>query len=201
MYNFFNSNFIELIPQKRKSTSSIGGSSGLEWGSHLLIGDNTSDSVGLEDVGGGEPPPPKMIKKKRKDIPAEEKKICLWVLEDGTACGKTFTKFDSLKRHVSEAHKGVRPFSCSLCGKNYGRRDYLLRHLKSHNETDVSAGMSSSPPQIQMSSSRLMGSSSQMVRVTINSRRGPQWGFEYQYSRHSVTGPSVIGNIQLPDFH
>merc|ERR1711935_1110122 len=70
----------------------------------------------------------RVIKKKRKDIPAEEKKICLWVLDDGTACGKTFTKFDSLKRHVSEAHKGVRPFSRTLCGKNYGRRDYLLRH-------------------------------------------------------------------------
>ena len=36
-------------------------------------------------------------KKKRKDIPPEEKKICLWVMDDGTACGKTFTKFDSLK--------------------------------------------------------------------------------------------------------
>ena len=38
--------------------------------------------------------PARVIKKKRRDIPAEEKKICLWVLEDGTACGKTFTKFD-----------------------------------------------------------------------------------------------------------
>ena len=76
-------------------------------------------------------------KKKRRDIPAEEKKICLWVLEDGTACGKTFTKFDSLKRHVSEGHKNVRPFCCTLCGKTYGRRDYLLRHLRSHNETDL----------------------------------------------------------------
>ena len=83
----------------------------------------------------------RIVKKKRKDIPAEEKvtkrnillaqsrnlelifqKICLWVLDDGTACGKTFTKFDSLKRHVSEAHKGVRPYACTLCGKNYGRR-------------------------------------------------------------------------------
>ncbi|CAB4058516.1 KRAB [Lepeophtheirus salmonis] len=53
-------------------------------------------------------------KKKRKDIPAEEKKICLWVLEDGTACGKTFTKFDSLKRHVSEAHKGIRPYAYTV---------------------------------------------------------------------------------------
>jgi hypothetical protein len=76
-------------------------------------------------------------KKKRKDIPPEEKKICLWVMDDGTACGKTFTKFDSLKRHVSEAHKGQRPYSCTLCGKTYGRRDYLLRHLRSHNDAEV----------------------------------------------------------------
>ena len=95
----------------------------------------------------------KVIKKKRKDIPAEEKKICLWVLDDGTACGKTFTKFDSLKRHVSEAHKGVRPFACTLCGKNYGRRDYLLRHLKSHNEAEVSS----------ISAQRFLGSNNQVV--------------------------------------
>ena len=95
----------------------------------------------------------KVIKKKRKDIPAEEKKICLWVLDDGTACGKTFTKFDSLKRHVSEALKGVRPFACTLCGKNYGRRDYLLRHLKSHNEAEVSS----------ISAQRFLGSNNQVV--------------------------------------
>jgi len=28
---------------------------------------------------------------------------------------------------------GVRPFACTLCDKTYGRRDYLQRHLKSHN--------------------------------------------------------------------
>ena len=95
----------------------------------------------------------RVIKKKRKDIPAEEKKICLWVLDDGTACGKTFTKFDSLKRHVSEAHKGVRPFSCTLCGKNYGRRDYLLRHLRSHNEAEVAS----------ISTTRLVGQNNQVV--------------------------------------
>lgn len=94
-----------------------------------------------------------MVKKKRKDIPAEEKKICLWVLDDGTACGKTFTKFDSLKRHVSEAHKGVRPFACTLCGKNYGRRDYLLRHLRSHNEAEVAS----------ISTTRIVGTNNQVV--------------------------------------
>ena len=45
----------------------------------------------------------------------------------------------SLKRHVSEGHKNVRPFGCTLCGKSYGRRDYLLRHLRSHNEAELAA--------------------------------------------------------------
>lgn len=74
-------------------------------------GDRTSDGdlptinkVREKESGGGsvdelenddsEESPVRVIKKKRRDIPAEEKKICLWVLEDGTACGKTFTKFD-----------------------------------------------------------------------------------------------------------
>ena len=47
-----------------------------------------------DDESGDLSSPVRIIKKKRRDIPAEEKKICLWVLEDGTACGKTFTKFD-----------------------------------------------------------------------------------------------------------
>ncbi len=28
---------------------------------------------------------------------------------------------------------GLRPYACTLCEKTYGRRDYLQRHLKSHN--------------------------------------------------------------------
>jgi KRAB domain-containing zinc finger protein len=145
--------------KKKLSSTSMSGTSSLEWGSHLLIGDTPGDSAILEDDG-GDPPPAKIIKKKRKDIPAEEKKICLWVLEDGTACGKTFTKFDSLKRHVSEAHKGVRPYTCSLCGKNYGRRDYLLRHLKSHNESDVAGMAVSSPPHGNLGATRILTTSS-----------------------------------------
>ena len=65
-----------------------------------------------------------------------EKKICLWPISNSnndTSCGKKFSKMDSLKRHIAENHKGVRPFACSLCDKTYGRRDYLQRHLKSHN--------------------------------------------------------------------
>ena len=52
--------------------------------------------------------------------------------DDGTVCGKALSKLDSLRRHVNELHKGVRPFACSVCDKNYGRRDYLDRHMKTH---------------------------------------------------------------------
>lgn len=61
-----------------------------------------------------------------------DKKTCRWVLDNGTICGRTFSKFDSLRRHVQELHKGVRPYICQLCDKSYGRRDYLDRHMKSH---------------------------------------------------------------------
>ena len=53
-------------------------------------------------------------------------KVCRWVQNDGTVCGKAFSKLDSLRRHVNELHKGVRPYACNLCEKSYGRRDYLL---------------------------------------------------------------------------
>ena len=33
---------------------------------------------------------------------------------------------------MNELHKGVRPFACTSCDKNYGRRDYLDRHMKTH---------------------------------------------------------------------
>ncbi len=46
-------------------------------------------------------------------LTAADRKVCLWPTGSGTTCGKTFTKFDSLKRHLSEAHKGE---SVGLCG-------------------------------------------------------------------------------------
>lgn len=123
----------------------------------------------------------KIIKKKRKDIPAEEKKICLWVLDDGTACGKTFTKFDSLKRHVSEAHKGIRPFACTLCGKNYGRRDYLLRHLRSHNEAEVAS----------ISTTRIVGTNNQVVGHVVGSSAGLSIN---PASNSAISNVSNVGN-------
>ncbi len=31
----------------------------------------------------------------------------------------------------------MRPFACHLCDKSYGRKDYLERHLKGHNNPDA----------------------------------------------------------------
>lgn len=78
-------------------------------------------------VGGG-------VKKRSND-----KKTCRWVLDNGTVCGRAFSKFDSLRRHVTELHKGVRPFACKLCDKTYGRKDYLDRHVKSHTAASTAA--------------------------------------------------------------
>ena len=65
--------------------------------------DSIDESMETTDVNesGESQSPVRVIKKKRRDIPAEEKKICLWVLEDGTACGKTFTKFDRYLSRLS----------------------------------------------------------------------------------------------------
>ena len=43
---------------------------------------------------------------KKSNVSEGEKKVCLWPVGAGTTCGKTFTKFDSLKRHLAETHKG-----------------------------------------------------------------------------------------------
>ena len=43
---------------------------------------------------------------KKSNVLEGEKKVCLWPVGAGTTCGKTFTKFDSLKRHLAETHKG-----------------------------------------------------------------------------------------------
>ena len=81
---------------KQNSNAGDGGSSGGLISNPKGIGGSGSNNVGQTDDSDSEnlSSPVKVVKKKRRDIPAEEKKICLWVLEDGTACGKTFTKFD-----------------------------------------------------------------------------------------------------------
>ena len=86
-----------------------------------MISANTPSSMGSQAM--------KLHASKKR---LSDKKTCRWVLDNGTICGRTFSKFDSLRRHVQELHKGVRPFVCHMCEKSYGRRDYLDRHMKSH---------------------------------------------------------------------
>ena len=66
------------------------------------------------------------------EIQKKEKKICRWVIYDGTICGQNFSNIHTFNRHVRETHKGIRPFACHLCEKSYGRKDYLNRHMGSH---------------------------------------------------------------------
>ncbi len=101
------------------------------------------DMVSIVGTGGGPTPAQqasqnniKMAHSAKKRA-AEDKKTCKWVLDNGSVCGRTFSKFDSLRRHVAELHKGIRPFACELCDKTYGRKDYLDRHLRNHAAEDA----------------------------------------------------------------
>ena len=79
---------------KQNSSSGDKGSDRSTTGCKTNDNDSIDESMDKTDNSESGQSPVRVIKKKRRDIPAEEKKICLWVLEDGTACGKTFTKFD-----------------------------------------------------------------------------------------------------------
>ena len=104
----------------------VGGGGGI--GGGLSLSSGGGGGGGGSGNSSGIPMHAMRMSKKRLD----DKKTCRWVLDNGTICGKTFSKFDSLRRHVQELHKGIRPYICSLCEKSYGRRDYLDRHLKTH---------------------------------------------------------------------
>ncbi len=85
---------VEVIMDKKAAAAGGGGKKGKGKGLTTVVAGGGQQ---LNTSGGGG----------AGNNPSGEKKVCLWPMGNGTTCGKTFTKFDSLKRHLSEAHKGM----------------------------------------------------------------------------------------------
>ncbi len=49
-------------------------------------------------------------------------------------CELSFKDDYTLKKHSALVHEGLKRFICSVCGKDFGRADYLEKHLLTHSE-------------------------------------------------------------------
>lgn len=48
-----------------------------------------------------------------------------------TSCGKEFTRKDALLRH-SSIHSGIKSHHCTICSKRFSRKDGLVGHMRTH---------------------------------------------------------------------
>ena len=60
---------------------------------------------------------------------------CNWVLENGLLCGKKLYKAHNLKVHM-QMHRGIKSFSCYICGKSFRQNAHLKKHKKIHFRND-----------------------------------------------------------------
>ena len=61
---------------------------------------------------------------------------CNWVLENGLLCGKKLYKAHNLKVHM-QMHRGIKSFSCYVCGKSFRQNAHLKKHKKIHFRNDL----------------------------------------------------------------
>ncbi|XP_065660970.1 zinc finger and SCAN domain-containing protein 23 isoform X4 [Hydra vulgaris] len=47
-------------------------------------------------------------------------------------CGKAYSSKSSLAQHVHHYHRHPMAHNCAVCGKKFNRKDFLLKHLKTH---------------------------------------------------------------------
>ena len=53
------------------------------------------------------------------------------------ACQRTFTRVDTMKRHISMVHENSKPFSCDICQKSFSLNFQLADHKESHQELEM----------------------------------------------------------------
>ena len=62
---------------------------------------------------------------------SQEKTLDLCGFHKCSSCGKVFGQRDKLTRHIQCVHENLRPFSCPYCESNFNRKDKMRAHIMS----------------------------------------------------------------------